>query len=68
MQTDAPFWDSLVFDGIDEVGVEAVTAAFGMVEVVARGRAAGSACPNCGCFSDRVHGPVPAQAEGPSAR
>ena len=48
MQTDAPFWDSLVFDGIDEVDVEAVTAAFGTVEVVARGRAAGSACPDCG--------------------
>jgi hypothetical protein len=55
MQTDAPFWDSLVFDGIDEVDVEAVTAAFGTVEVVAKGRAAGAACPDCGCFSDRVH-------------
>ncbi|MER7220439.1 MULTISPECIES: hypothetical protein [Streptomyces] len=33
MQTDAPFWDSLVFDGIDDVDVEAVTAAFGTVEV-----------------------------------
>ncbi|WP_223887139.1 transposase family protein [Streptomyces viridosporus] len=55
MQTDAPFWDSLVFDGIDKVEVEAVTAAFGTVEVVARGRAAGAACPDCGRFSDRVH-------------
>ncbi|WP_392900494.1 ISL3 family transposase [Streptomyces sp. LN699] len=55
MQTDAPFWDSLVFAGIDEVDVEAVTAAFGTVEVVARGRAAGAACPDCGRFSDRVH-------------
>ncbi|MGW2052277.1 ISL3 family transposase [Streptomyces sp. NPDC001858] len=55
MQTDAPFWDSLVFDGIDEVDVEAVTAAFGTVEVVARGRAAGAACPDCGRFADRVH-------------
>ncbi|MGW0785036.1 ISL3 family transposase [Streptomyces sp. NPDC002913] len=55
MQTDALFWDSLVFEGIDEVDVEAVTAAFGTVEVVARGRAAGVACPDCGCFSDRVH-------------
>ncbi|MFC8583043.1 ISL3 family transposase [Streptomyces sp. NPDC057217] len=55
MQTDAPFWDSLVFAGIDEVEVEAVTVAFGTVEVVARGRAAGAACPDCGCFSDRVH-------------
>ncbi|MFH8692832.1 ISL3 family transposase [Streptomyces anulatus] len=55
MQTDAPFWDSLVFAGIDEVDIEAVTAAFGTVEVVARGRAAGSACPDCGRFSERVH-------------
>ncbi|MFD4922966.1 ISL3 family transposase [Streptomyces goshikiensis] len=55
MQTDAPFWDSLVFDGIDDVDVEAATAAFGTVEVVARGRAAGAACPGCGCFSGRVH-------------
>ncbi|MEV3993610.1 ISL3 family transposase [Streptomyces sp. NPDC049837] len=55
MQTDAPFWDSLVFDGIDEVDVEAVTAVFGTVEVVARGRAAGAACPDCGRLSDRVH-------------
>ncbi|WBO69003.1 ISL3 family transposase [Streptomyces camelliae] len=56
MQTDAPFWESLVFDGIDDVDVEAVTAAFGTVEVVANGRAAGAACPACGRFSDRVHG------------
>ncbi|WP_327123084.1 transposase family protein [Streptomyces sp. NBC_01727] len=35
--------------------VEAVTAAFGTVEVVARGRAARAACPGCGRFSDRVH-------------
>ncbi|MCV2460978.1 ISL3 family transposase [Streptomyces sp. ICN988] len=55
MLTDAPFWDSLVFDGIDDVDVEAVTAAFGTVEVVARGRAVGAACPDCGRFSDRVH-------------
>lgn len=56
MQTDAPsFWDSLVFDGIDDVDVEAVTAAFGTVEVAARGRASGAACPDCGCLSDRVH-------------
>ncbi|MFB6564873.1 hypothetical protein ACFCYH_39325 [Streptomyces sp. NPDC056400] len=52
VQTDAPFWDSLVFAGIDEVDVEAVTAAFGTVEVTARGRATGSACPDCGRFSD----------------
>ncbi|MFD3536916.1 ISL3 family transposase [Streptomyces sp. NPDC058661] len=55
MQTDAPFWDSLVFDGIDEVEVEAATAAFGTVEVMARGRAAGAACPDCGRLSGRVH-------------
>jgi hypothetical protein len=40
MQADAMFWDSLVFDGIDGVEVEAVTAAFGTVDVTARGRAA----------------------------
>jgi transposase len=55
MQTDASFWDSLVFDGIDDVDVEAVTAAFGTVDVMVRGRAPGAACPGCGCFSGRVH-------------
>ncbi|MFI5998375.1 hypothetical protein ACIBAC_41815 [Streptomyces sp. NPDC051362] len=55
MQTDAPFWDSLVFDGSDDVDVEAVPAAFGTVEAVARGRATGAACPDCGRFSNRVH-------------
>ncbi|MFJ3976204.1 hypothetical protein [Streptomyces sp. NPDC090021] len=35
MQTDAPLWDSPVSEGIDEVDVEAVTAAFGTVEVAA---------------------------------
>ncbi len=55
MQTNASFWDSLVFDGIDDVDVEAVTALFGSVEVVARGRVAGAECPDCGRFSDRVH-------------
>ncbi|MFD9411252.1 ISL3 family transposase [Streptomyces sp. NPDC059989] len=44
-----------MFDGIDDVDVEAVTAAFGTVEVVARGRATGAECPDCGRFSDRVH-------------
>ncbi|MGW6983002.1 hypothetical protein ACWGE1_26790 [Streptomyces sp. NPDC054932] len=52
MQTDAPFWDSLAFAGIDEVDAEAVTAAFGTAEVAARGSATGSACPDCGRFSD----------------
>ncbi|MCX4719188.1 hypothetical protein OG818_25970 [Streptomyces virginiae] len=55
MQTNAPFWESLVFDGIDDVDVEAVTTAFGTVEVVAKGRAAGGLCPDCARFSDRVH-------------
>jgi hypothetical protein len=41
MQADVSFWDSLVFVGIDDVTVEAVTAVFGTVDVVARGRAAG---------------------------
>lgn len=53
--TDSSFWDSIVFDGIDDVDVEAVTATFGTVEVVARGRAAGAKCPDCGHFSERVH-------------
>jgi len=55
MQTDARFWDLLVFEGIDEVEVEALTAAFGTVEAVARGRAVRAVCPDCGHFSDRVH-------------
>ncbi|MGW7436621.1 hypothetical protein [Streptomyces sp. NPDC054849] len=45
MQTNASFWDSLVFDGIDDVDIEAVTALFGTVEVMARGRVAGAECP-----------------------
>ena len=48
------FWDSLVFDGINGVEVEAVTAAFGTVDVTARGRAAGAAS-GCGSSSGRVH-------------
>lgn len=55
MQSDAPFWDSLGFEGIDDVDVEAVTAAFGTVEVVARGWVADAECPDCGRISDRVH-------------
>ena len=54
MQTDALFWALLVFEGIDEVEVEAVTAAFGTVEVVASGRAVAVVCPDRGLFSDRV--------------
>lgn len=55
MLTDSSFWDAIVFDGIDDVDVEAVTAVSGTVEVVARGRAAGAKCPDCGHFSERVH-------------
>ncbi|MFF9778478.1 ISL3 family transposase [Streptomyces sp. NPDC013978] len=55
MQADAMFWDSLVFDGIDGVEVEAVTAAFGTVDITARGRPAGAECPDCGRSSARVH-------------
>lgn len=55
MQPDVSFRDSLVFGGIDDVDVEAVTAAFGTVDVVARGRAADAVCPDCGRFSGRVH-------------
>ncbi|MCX4597153.1 hypothetical protein OG819_48360 [Streptomyces sp. NBC_01549] len=58
MQADVSFWDSLVFDGIDDLTVEAVTAVFGTVDVVARGRAAGALCPDCSGFSGRVHGTV----------
>ncbi|MEU2600041.1 transposase family protein [Streptomyces hirsutus] len=43
------------FDGIAEVDAEAVAAAFGTVEAVARGRTVGAACPDCGRFSDQVH-------------
>lgn len=54
MQADATFWDSLVFDGLD-VDVEVVTAAFGAVDVTARGRGASAACPDCGHSLNRVH-------------
>jgi hypothetical protein len=55
MQADAMFWDLFVFDGIDAVDVEAVTAVFGTIDIMARGRAAGAVCPDCGHFSERVH-------------
>ncbi|WP_405803600.1 hypothetical protein OG729_00880 [Streptomyces sp. NBC_00210] len=55
MQAEVSFWDSLLFDGIDDLVVEAVTADFGTVDVVARGWAAGAVCPDCGGFSNRVH-------------
>ncbi|MFF1298448.1 MULTISPECIES: transposase family protein [unclassified Streptomyces] len=55
MQADTTFWDSLVLDGIDDVDVEAVTTVFAAVDVTARDRAAGAACPDCGRSSNRVH-------------
>ncbi|MCG7210151.1 ISL3 family transposase [Streptomyces arenae] len=56
MQTDAVFWKTLLFDGIDEVDVEKVTAAFGTIDIVAKGHTAGAVCPDCGRRSERVHG------------
>ncbi|WOX15302.1 transposase family protein [Streptomyces sp. N50] len=56
VRADAPFWNALVFDGIDEVDVEQVATAFGTVEIVARGSKAGAACPDRGHCSERVHG------------
>ncbi|WP_229853012.1 hypothetical protein [Streptomyces albospinus] len=56
MRTDTPFWDSLVFDGIDDVDVDAVTAAFGTVDVTSRGRAASATCPDYDRSSNRVQG------------
>jgi hypothetical protein len=53
MQADVSFWDSLAFDGINDVDVEAVIAAFGTVDVVARGRAAEAARPDFGMPSRR---------------
>ncbi|MGW7097030.1 hypothetical protein [Streptomyces sp. NPDC054874] len=67
MQIDALLWHSLVFEGIDEVKVEAVTAVFGTVEVVARGRAGRAACPDCGPLLGSSPRPIPARAEGPSS-
>ncbi|MFI6620568.1 hypothetical protein [Streptomyces sp. NPDC050528] len=43
MQAGATFWDSLAFDGIDDVDVEEAAAAFGTVGIVASGWAAGRA-------------------------
>lgn len=56
MQTDAVFWKTLLFDRIDEVDVEKVTAAFGTIDIVAKGHTAGAACPDCGRHFGRVHG------------
>ncbi|MER5227951.1 ISL3 family transposase [Streptomyces flaveus] len=55
MQADSSLWDSFVFGGIDELDVTVVTVAFGTVDVTAKGRGAGAACPDCGRFSGRVH-------------
>jgi hypothetical protein len=55
MQAGASLRDSVVFDGVDDMDVEAVTAVFGTVDVTARSRTAGAACPACGRFSDRVY-------------
>ncbi|MGW0141738.1 transposase family protein [Streptomyces calvus] len=45
----------VVFAGIGDVVVEAVSAVFGTVEVVARSCLAGAVCPDCGACSSRVH-------------
>lgn len=56
MQTDTLFWESLLFEGINDGEAEAVsTSTFGMVEVVATGRAGGPPCLGRGRFSGRVH-------------
>ncbi|MEU6372133.1 hypothetical protein [Streptomyces sp. NPDC046909] len=56
MQSDAWLWETLVFDGIDDVSVEEVTVAFAVVGSVARGRRIGASCPGCGHYSERIHG------------
>ena len=56
MEADAPPWETLVFDGIDDVDVVKVTVAFGAVDIVARGRGARATCPDCGHYSERTHG------------
>ncbi|MEU9171542.1 ISL3 family transposase [Streptomyces sp. NPDC048420] len=55
MHTHTSHWESLVFAGIGGVVVEAMSAAFGTVEVVARGCSADAVCPDCGACSSRVH-------------
>ncbi|MFJ9250343.1 ISL3 family transposase [Streptomyces sp. NPDC101776] len=56
MHADALSWETLVFAGIDNVDVVRVTAAFGTVDIVARGRRTGAACPDCGHYSQRTRG------------
>ncbi len=46
MQADAPPWETLVFDEIDDVDAVKVTVAFGPVDIVARGRGTGATCPD----------------------
>ncbi|MEK8144901.1 hypothetical protein NKH18_35370 [Streptomyces sp. M10(2022)] len=61
MLTDAPFWDALMFDGIDDVNVEAVTAVFGTVEVVAkagRGRSVRTAAASRADHCDYLRKPA----------
>lgn len=67
MQVDAPSWETLVFDGIDDVDVVKVTVAFGTVDIVARGHGTGATCPDCGHHSERTRF-LPAQTAGPSTR
>jgi hypothetical protein len=55
MQTDMSFWESLVFADTGDLDVQAVTAAFGTVEVLVAGRAAAARCPQCGSVSEQVH-------------
>ncbi|MEV0177242.1 hypothetical protein AB0I00_39860 [Streptomyces sp. NPDC050803] len=61
MQTDAPFWKTLVFDGVDAVDVEKVTAAFGTIGIAVKGRAMGA-----GSAARRAERRDP--AEGPALR
>ncbi|MCJ1676272.1 transposase family protein [Streptomyces sp. APSN-46.1] len=55
MRTES-FWTSLVFHSADDVVVDAVSTASDMVDVLARGRSTGAACPDCGAYSHRIHG------------
>jgi hypothetical protein len=54
MRTES-FWEATVFHCAEDVIVEAVSTGPGTVEVLARGRAGGAVCPDCGSYSDRVH-------------
>ena len=68
MQTDALFSKTLVFDGIDEMDVEKVTAVFGTIDIVAKGRTPGATCPDCGSFLRARARLPPAQTAGSAAR